>query len=325
MSRQKTLETCVKSAIERAKGMPKDDNIWAERIETRSFARFARHGEDFLLLLPSSKKNLQNQVVLANLIASFGLNCQVSENGVQRPECLTILRFRKPNDLTLETIGDVVALLLKRIKRYSETALADLIDQLIELFHHLNGPSDSTVKGLWGELATIYQSSDPTNVARSWHSTPLDRFDFSHRGTRIEVKTTSGPRQHTFSYEQLIATDDTSIIVASLIITEDAQGLNIYELTNQVIEKLTDELVAQRVLKVVVKTIGQDKDRDSHRRFDLASAISNLRFYDSADVPKPPPPPPGVFQIRFKSDLQLVPELPKSALTGYGELGNWLN
>lgn len=324
MNKRTSIESHVRETIEKVRQMPKDDHLWAEKIPTRNFARFGRHGDDFLLLLPSLKIQQQAPVVLENLSVNYGVNCRISENGVKTNEILTILKFRNVNDDLIDTIGDVVSLLLRRIPRYNEKELTDLVHQLIDLFRHLNDVPDSTIIGLWGELLVILQSNNPTDVARSWHATPLDRFDFSHENLRVEVKTTTGPRQHSFGWEQLLESDETQIVIASVILTEDQNGMNVFELVNRITDQISDKSVIQKILGITSKTLGQNQDGNSHRRFNLTSAEANLRFYRSSSVPKPLPPPPGVFQLRFKSDLQLSPPTPKSELTVLGELGTWL-
>ena len=324
MTKRASIESYVRETIEKVRRMPKDEHLWAEKIPTRDFARFGRHGDDFLLLLPSLKIRHQAPVFLENLSVNYGVNCQVSENGVTTNETLTILKFKSVNDDLIDTIGDIVSLLLRRIPRYKEDELAGLIHQLIDLFRHLNDVPDSTMIGLWGELLVILQSNNPTEVARSWHATPLDRFDFSHENLRLEVKTTTGPRQHSFGWEQLLESDETQIVIASVILTEDQNGMNVFELVHRVVDQVSDKSVIQKILNIASKTIGQNQEGNSYRRFNLTSAEVNLRFYRSSIVPKPLPPPPGVFQLRFKSDLQLSPPTSKIELTTMGELGKWL-
>lgn len=324
MTKRVSIESFVRETIEKVRRMPRDEHLWAEKIPTRDFARFGRHGDDFLLLLPSPKIQRHAPVFLENLTVNFGVSCQVLENGIKTNETLTILKFKSVNDELIDTIGDIVSLLLRRIPRYKEDELKDLIHQLIELFRDINEVPDSTVIGLWGELLVILQSNNPTEVARSWHATPLDRFDFSHENLRLEVKTTTGPRQHSFGWEQLLEGDETQIVIASVILTEDQNGMSVFELVHHVVNQISDKSVIQKILSITSKTVGQNRDGSSYKRFNLTSAEVNLRFYRSSTVPKPLPPPPGVYQLRFKSDLQLSPPTPKSELRAMGELGKWL-
>jgi hypothetical protein len=158
----------------------------------------------------------------------------------------------------------------------------------------------------------IQQARSPEDVARAWHATPQDKFDISDGACRVEVKTTRGPRRHTFSYEQIAPQPNLNIVVASLILTEDPGGFDVFELLNLVLEKLDSEEIRAHVLKIGIATIGIDLSHDRRIKFDPISAGLNIRYFSNTDIPMPLPPPPGVSQMKFKSDLQLVPDTPIS-------------
>jgi hypothetical protein len=296
------------------------DQICAETITTRSFARLARENDDFLLLLPSSWSNKKPPIVLAHISVHFGKECRVHDGEKVADEVLSIVRIHEPNHSELEVFGDVISLLLTRLPENDDEGISDLIDQLIELFSSLSQPSIASVVGLWGELFLILQSKNPDVVAQAWHATPQDKFDMSEGSSRVEVKTTRGPRRHLFSYEQIAPHSNIQVVVASLIITEDPTGFDVLELLNLVIEKLGSAQLRTHVLKIGIGTIGVDLSHDRKIRFDLVGAGLNLRYFAAADIPKPLPPPPGVSEMKFKSDLQLVPNTPISAFAKFGDL-----
>jgi hypothetical protein len=315
MRKRQSLRDIVHDLITKVHGFSRDGQIYAEVIPTRAYARLGRLNNDFLLLLPSAPGEKEPRISLAKMSIDFGLECKVHEDGIIRTETLTIVRFFSPDSELEYMIGEIVALLLNRAPRFKNNEVKNLITQLVELFKSLDQPSDSTILGLWGELFTICQSSNPEEAARSWHATPQDRFDFSSNNWRIEVKTTRGPRQHTFSYEQLIEGFPVCILIASIIATEDEKGVDVLQLTDRALSMITNKDIQGHVLKIVMRTLGPNIQEDVLKKYDYDSAQLAMRFFDSKDVPQPAPPPPGVFQLRFKSDLQLVENLDRKALS----------
>jgi len=296
------------------------DQISAEIIETRTFARLARENDDYLLLLPSSFENNKSAIVLAHISVHFGKECRVYSGDKVLDEVLSIVRIHAPNLSQLQIFGDVISLLLARLPEEDDEGVSDLIDELIELFSSLSQPSIASIVGLWGELFLILQARNSDDVARAWHATPRDRFDISDGASRVEVKTTRGPRRHTFSYEQIAPQPDIHIVVASLILTEDPSGADVLELLNLVIEKLHDQQLKTHVLKIGIATIGSDLSYDRKLKFDLIGAGLNLRYFESDNIPKPPPPPAGVSEMKFKSDLQLIPSTPLLDFADFGKI-----
>jgi hypothetical protein len=324
MRKRQSLRDIVHELITKVQGFSRDGQIYAEVIPTRTYARLGRVNNDFLLLLPSSAGVKEPRISLARMSVDFGLECKVQENGIIRTETLTIVRFLSPDSDLEYMIGEIVALLLNRAPRFKNDEVKLLIIQLVELFKSLNQPSESTILGLWGELFTICQSSNPEDAAKSWHATPQDRFDFSLNNWRVEVKTTRGPRQHTFSYEQLIEGPPVRILIASIIASESENGVDVLELTDKVLSLITNQDIQGHILNVVMKTLGPNIQEDILTKYDYVSAQLAMRFFDSKNVPQPAPPPPGVFQLRFKSDLQLVQDLDRKVLSRMNGLPSFI-
>jgi len=296
------------------------DHIVAETINTRNFARLARENDDYLLLLPSRPDNKKSAIVLAHISVHFGKECRVYSGEKVADEALSIVRIHAPNHSLLQIFGDVISLLLARLPDEDDEGISELIDQLIELFSSLTQPSITSIVGLWGELFLIWQANNSDDVAKAWHATPRDKFDISEGASRVEVKTTRGPRRHAFSYEQIAPQPDIHIVVASLILTEDPTGLDVLELLDLVIEKLHDKQLKTHVLKIGIATLGLDLSYDRKIKFDPVGAGINLRYFAADDIPKPVPPPPGVFELKFKSDLQLVPNSHLSRFVDFGKI-----
>lgn len=304
------LSEIIAQLLEKLVNLGSPDHISAEIIQTRPYARIARESNDFLLLLPSPLENNKPGIVLKHISVHYGKKCRVHSANKHTDEVLTLVRIHAPDSTQLQVFGDVVSLLLNRLPQEDEKGISDLIDQLVELFSSLNQPSISSIVGLWGELFLIWQSKTPELVAKAWHASPQDKFDISDGASRVEIKTTRGPRQHFFSFEQIAPLPNVSIVVASLILTESHDGLDVLQLLAQVMQKLSDEKIRSHVAKIGLRTIGGDLTFDRKIKFDPVSAGINLRYYSSSDIPKPLAPPLGVTEIKFKSDLQLVPDTP---------------
>jgi hypothetical protein len=305
-----TLSEIIAQILTSLEALNTSDQIVAQVIENRSYARLARENDDYLLLLPSPDASARPSITLQHISVDFGKNCRVHAAENFTDERLTMVRIHAPDGSRLQIFGDVVDLLLSRLPNEDEHGIAELIDQLVELFSSINQPSVSTIVGLWGELFLIWQSTSPEVVARAWHASPQDKFDMTDGASRVEIKSTRGPRQHIFSYEQIAPLPNINLVVASLILTESHDGLDVLELLSHVVQRIDDEKVRSHVTKIGLRIIGADLTFDRKLKFDLVGAGVNLKYYSASDIPKPLPPPLGVTEIKFKSDLQLIPDTP---------------
>ena len=285
-------------------------HISAEIIQTRPYARVARENKDFLLLLPSPLETNKPGIVLKHISVHYGKKCRVHSANKHTDEVLTLVRIHAPDSTQLQVFGDVVSLLLNRLPIADEKGISDLIDQLVELFSALNQPSISTIVGLWGELFLMLQAQSPEVVAKAWHTSPQEKFDMSDGSSRVEIKSTRGPRQHIFSFEQIAPLPNIQIVVASLILTESNDGLDVLELLTQVTQRLVDKKIRSHVMKIALRTIGADLTFDRKIKFDPVGAGINLKYFSASDIPKPLQPPLGVTELKFKSDLQLTADTP---------------
>jgi hypothetical protein len=314
------LTTLVAHSLNKLIDLGTTEHIAAEIIQTRTYARIGREQDDYLLLLPFASSIRPTDKALANISIQFGVKCRIYVGEKSSDEILTLVRLKRPKESQLQLFGDVIALLLNRIPVAVDEQIISLIDQLLELFASLSQPSVTTIVGLWGELFIIQQSNNPDFVASAWHATPEDKFDISEGNARIEVKSTRGPRRHTFSYEQVAPLPGVNIVVASLILTERSDGLNIFELLEQVLDAISSDELRSHVMMIAMKTIGSDLTDDRKIKFDPVSAAINLKYFLSEIVPKPLPPPQGVSELKFKSDLQLVADSSLMEICAMGKL-----
>ena len=210
----------------------------------------------------------------------------------------------------LDAIGDVP----------SSEVVTGLIRTLLQLFRAMALPASRTVQGVWAELFIVATSRIRLEVARAWHSSPVDRYDFSMGTQRVEVKSSSSrERRHRFSFAQLDPPVGAHLWIASLFVERAAGGLTLSNLIDRASAGLpSDEHSRLRLL--VAETLGEDFEIALDRAFDAELAAESLRYYKSADIPSLAPPLPfGVSDVNFVADLStaspIVPhEIQSSAL-----------
>lgn len=296
----------VKLCFAKLKTFGSSDQLFAEIIQSRSFARLARQNSDYFLLLPF-KKTSNRDTYLKHLEVRYGLNCEVTEGDKSSHETLTAIKLIKPSDKELDVFGDLISLLLNRVSTNPEIhEIVELIELIIEIFNPGQIISDSEIIGLWGELFLIHTSNKPTSLINCWRTNSSDRFDFSDQNSRVEVKTTRGLRQHTFSYEQVSPHNGLNVIIASLVLVEDQNGYSVSDLLQQIEKQVNSQQAKRKLTSNTLKIIQGDLRSKHNMKFDLAIAGMNLRYFTSNAIPQPLLPPLGVSDVKFTSDLQLI-------------------
>lgn len=314
------LVAMVAQALLRAKQTAAGSQMVVERVPQRSYARIGIDGSDVVLVLPRLSGPRSKSVRLSKLLVDYNVSCNVKEGSNSSDEIVTILRLLAPDERVQSVFIEVVAMLLRPLARFSPNRIDGLIHGLIEMFRAMESPSRSTLLGLWGELFVIGNASDPTTVGRSWHPSTNEKFDFSMEDVRVEVKTTIGPRRHHFALEQVRPIPGLHMLIASLVVSESPRGLNVVEMVQWAVAKVKEPDIAMQVKKTALKTIGSSDLTQTLPRLDLKSARLALRYYECRNVPQPTQPDLGVSEVRFVSDLQLVPHASESVVANKGRL-----
>lgn len=314
----------VRDALDSVRAQANNGAIYAEKIKGREFARIAMDGQDLLLLLPTADNVRFRPVRLARLFVDFRVHCQVIDGVKILDEYFTILRVREPNDVMQGIFCDVVSLLLKSMTKFNDDDLHQFVLDMVEFFKAMNGPSNATVLGLWGELFVIFHSSDPEMLGNAWHVSSIEKFDFSTQAQRLEVKTTTGPRRHHFSLEQVRTTPGIEIMIASIILNEDPSGCNVLDLLERTEARMKIGKTREHVRRVALRTLGSSFEKEELRKYDLQSAMMGVRFFSSEVVPQPLAPQLGVSDVRFVADLQLVGPASPKEVSDWGVLGRAL-
>jgi len=320
MNKVPDLVSSVSNALTHARNAETDSQIVVHPVSERPFARIGVQGTDVIVILPALAATDVPPVRLSSINVDYGVTCRVLENGKESDEVVTLIRLFSPTARTESIFVEVIAMLLRPLARFSQTRVREIVSGLVELFQEVNRASDATLLGLWGELFVIGNSPDPDTVGSAWHPTPMERFDFSMDAVRVEVKTTTGPRQHHFALEQVKPVPGLDIFVASVVASESARGLNVVEMIPWVTGKVKDPEIARHITTTALKTIGGTTDDQSLARIDLDAARIGIRFFDSSSVPQPTPPKFGVSQIRFVSDLQMVASVDIAQIQTKGRL-----
>jgi hypothetical protein len=320
MTRSLDLVASVTSALDQARKAKVSSQIVVHPIPERPFARIGFQGSDIVVVLPAPFGAEVRPVRLSSMNVDYGVTCKVLEDGRLSDDVITLIRLFSPTAHSESIFVEVIAMLLRPLTRFSQSRVHEIVTGLVELFQETNRVSDATLLGLWGELFVIGNASDPDTVGKAWHPTPIERFDFSLDGTRVEVKTTTGPRQHHFALEQVRAVPGLDIYVASVVASESPRGLNVVEMIPWVMEKINDSAVARHVKATALKTIGSSIHDQTISRIDLNSARVGLRYFESSVVPQPIAPLFGASQIRFVSDLQMIAPIDFGQVQSKGSL-----
>jgi len=208
-------------------------------------------------------------------------------------------------------------------ERPTATVISESMNRLLDLFAALRLSPRTTVQGAWAELLLVSEALDPMTMAAAWHRSPGETYDFNAGAERIEVKSSStGQRQHHFTYEQLDPPEGVELLVASVLVERTAGGPSIRDLLG----KLRTTLAAspdllQHVEETLAQTLGGTLVDALEQSYDRELALGSLLFFHSNDVPRLTAPfPPGVSDVAFTSDLSLIPRVRGEWMASRGAL-----
>lgn len=169
-------------------------------------------------------------------------------------------------------------------------------------------PPRKTVQGIWAELFLIHQSKCPEKLVSAWHSIPEEKYDFSSKKVRIEVKSSSmRNRTHHFSHEQLVPPTQCDLYIASVYVEMLSGGKSLEDLLNDILVRLQDNQDLKEKLNLITySTLGESVDKISNIYYDYELAKDSLRFYNSKDIPKIGSIPNNIFEIKYKCQLDYL-------------------
>ena len=254
-----------------------------------------------------------------HLRIGHGVTCSISESGVDiGREQFSVVVCVDSDDLLRDRFFDTSETLLRSL---GETPVVEelrrLIDGMIELFRLATQPPKRTIQGLWGELWTIAQASEPDVLLDAWHAEPTDAFDFNSGPDRLEIKSSGHrTRKHTFSHRQLQAPAGTRVAIASVFVESSGGGPTVSRLVERIRRRVTKASALERLDNVVANSLGIEWRASAQAGFDSELASDSLRFYAAENVPSlSSEVPSGVSDIRYTSDLSTAQSLvPKEML-----------
>ncbi|MPS72499.1 MAG: PD-(D/E)XK motif protein [Chryseobacterium sp.] len=247
----------------------------------------------------------------------YNRQCQlINKKGKIEEDIYTIISLKSDSDYLQEYFLKIVFVLIKKISE--RPLLKDLkieIDKLINLFTKFSKPALNTIQGLWAELLIIEQSKSPDYLIQSWHNAIFDKYDFNDGIDKIEVKSTAKNRRiHNFSLEQLTPNPNSKLIIASIFTIETGTGTTIFDLVENIENKIKDKNLAFHVNEMVAVTLGKDFEKSFDIFFDYQFAVDTIQYYDSLTIPAINRTyiPSNITNVRFDCDLTEIKTINKA-------------
>ena len=277
-------------------------------------ARLALGATSLALIINYVPQGRKYDKDLKNLLIQFDRTVSIVSGKGAVIERVAILETKGLDIALQDSFLEVISLILPSFETADDQDIVRLINHLVEVFQFLGSQSKKTALGLWGELFVIWRSLDPESATKSWHSSISERYDFGAENQRIEVKTTTGPRSHFFSFEQLAPSPHLDVCVCSIITNTDDSNTSCLFLLNEILKLLDSQIAKQHITKTAIATLGGNWASESTISFDLDSARQSIRWFKTDVIPKVAELPAGVSQVKFKSDLQNSPDTPIDSL-----------
>lgn len=239
------------------------------------------------------------------LTISHGVGAEVTVEATSNKSYFSIIKCKSID--FIPTFLNVGEFFINEIGTYSTPKhVVDKVQHLAELFKALQSPPKKSIQGLWAELLVIYCSDKCSTLVEAWRGSDSERYDFSLKDERLEVKSTDGQtRSHYFSLLQIRPNSAVKIIIASLFVNPSANGLSLRELKERILLKIVSEpSLCFKVDKVVFDTLGSAYEVGLSTKYDFNEAVSSLMFYSGEEIPSISPLLPNtITEVRFKSDL----------------------
>ncbi len=278
------------------------------------------------LLIPTPEDPNQRwsaPIVLEHLVVQYNASCRVSRFGGGIEEgSFTIIRCISSDTVMHAYFLTIISSIIRLLGPVpSHVDISSVVSRTIELFRALDMAPRKSIQGLWSELFLMALATDPCDLVRAWHVLPEDRFDFSARDQRIEVKSTgTGIRRHHFRLEQLLPPEGTRLLLASMFVHRSAAGTSVLDLAQEVRVKVSGETtLLLHIDQVLTLALGSTLQDGLDQRFDRELAIDSIAFFEPSAIPQLNRDiPAGVSDVHFQADLTGIP---MASLDKYHELG----
>lgn len=259
----------------------------------------------------SDQPDLSQETLLRNLRVAHSIRCKISPvNAAPFIDRFSIVHCLSQDHLLQEYFLNIMQVILEEINiENSFDRIKYSLDKLIELFHLLDQPSSTSVRGLWAELFIIVNANDPLYMIDTWHIDMRDRFDFSSGEQRLEVKSSgTRARQHHLSCEQAYPPTGTTALIASLFVEKTGRGKSLEDLWKEACDIVAQD--AEFILKIeniCLSIVGTNWLLAKNNSYDEQLARESLAFFDINDIPRVPNiRVEGVTDVRFVSNLDVA-------------------
>jgi hypothetical protein len=159
--------------------------------------------------------------------------------------------------------------------------------------------------GLFGELSVILASNDRETLIQAWHLNPYSTYDFSFKGQRLEVKTSSNPsRQVWLRSSQTVDLTQDDLTYLSIYAPEDQFGQSINDLVIQINKNINKASQVELDQKLSLFDLSKCK-----LKFDLKKTISSFKFISGKDVPIIKNTDIRVSAINWRTSFELLSEI----------------
>jgi len=267
-------------------------------------------GNPSLLIYVSEEKQefLIASQHLFNIKVWHNVSCEIESGKKVKQSKFTVVSYIGQNEEIKKLFLNTCQVLTNSLGQSpTNKKIEHVVNKFIELFKAIKEIPRKSVQGLWCELFLIEQSVVPEILIEGWHSIPEERFDFSFKKLRLEVKSSiKDSREHYFSADQLFSTKNIEIMIVSIQVDSNVSGLSINDLLGRINLNLKEYPKQKEKLHLLVfSTLGAEIEKANQVKFDYEHAKESIRFYKSEHIPKinKEAIPKEVTNVKFVSNL----------------------
>ena len=251
----------------------------------------SNEGYPMFFVKTSAEKPDVHDMHLDIFTVEYNQKCTLKEQGQDiSTDVYSILTLQNSDEPLQRYFIEISLLILEKLREVpSRRELSTQIDDLVAIFTALREKGKKTVQGLWAELLVIEKSLHPEVLINAWHNAPKAKYDFTLGYDKLEVKSTSGDeRVHHFKIDQLLPSEHSNLLIASVFVRESGAGLGglcIMDLYDKICSRVTNIDSRLKIQKVMGETIGNDYSKLNSEFFDYVTAGDTLAFYDAINIP----------------------------------------
>lgn len=278
-----------------------------------------KNGNNYPVIVLKSSQKFSNSKISDrsyDLLEIFHHQNREIKSGKKKEKIYCSIIVCNSKDIEIQTLFlDVLLPIINKLEfPLNPKVLNILSEKLIQLFKNIKNPPLKSVQGLWAELFLISESKDKKEMINCWHDDKNDRYDFKSKSNFIEVKSTlSDERKHVFSLSQTKLKINEIVLIASLMLEKDENGISVEDLISEINKELKNNIdLKEELIFQVRSTLGSKWNESRKVCFAKESAKLNLKFYDLKDIPKldhSVEKIKGVSQVKFTSNLDVCKEI----------------